>query len=99
MLSLTETNDRIVGVVHDVVEDCPGWTLNGVRSEEVVAALDSVTKRDGDEYFAFVRRAAANPIGRKVKLADLKDNSDLARIHAPTERGSNVSKNIAWPLQ
>jgi hypothetical protein len=33
-----------------------------------------------------VRRAAANPIGRKVKLADLKDNSDLTRISAPPER-------------
>jgi hypothetical protein len=33
-----------------------------------------------------VRRAAANPMGRKVKLADLKDNSDLARISNPTQR-------------
>jgi (p)ppGpp synthase/HD superfamily hydrolase len=90
MLSLSETSDRIVGVLHDVVEDCPGWTLDRLRaegfSEEVVAALDATTKRDGEEYFSFVRRAAANPIGRKVKLADLKDNSDLARVSNPTER-------------
>jgi hypothetical protein len=33
-----------------------------------------------------VRRAAANPIGRCVKLADLHDNSDLSRIAAPSER-------------
>ncbi len=90
MLAMSDTNDRIVGVLHDVVEDCAGWTLDRVRSEgfseEVVGALDSVTKRDGEEYFSFVRRAAANPIGRKVKLADLKDNSDLARIGNPTQR-------------
>jgi (p)ppGpp synthase/HD superfamily hydrolase len=90
MLSLTEENDRIVGVLHDVVEDCPGWTLNRLRAEgfsgEVVAALDSVTKRDGEDYFSFVRRAAANPIGRKVKLADLRDNADLTRISDATER-------------
>jgi hypothetical protein len=45
-----------------------------------------VTKRDGEDYEAFVRRAAINPIGRRVKLADLHDNSDLARIAMPSER-------------
>lgn len=34
---------------------------------------------------AFIRRAAGNPIARTVKLADLRDNSDLSRIPAPTE--------------
>jgi hypothetical protein len=29
-------------------------------------------------------RAAANPIGRQVKLADLRDNSDLSRITNPS---------------
>jgi (p)ppGpp synthase/HD superfamily hydrolase len=90
MLAMSDANDRIVGVLHDVAEDCAGWTLDRVRSEgfseEVLGALDSVTKRDGEEYFSFVRRAAANPIGRKVKLADLKDNSDLTRISNPTQR-------------
>ena len=42
--------------------------------------------RKDEEYFAFVRRAAANPIGRKVKLANLNDNSDLAHISNPTRR-------------
>jgi (p)ppGpp synthase/HD superfamily hydrolase len=90
MLAMSAANERIVGVLHDVIEDCASWTLDRVRgegfSEEIVVALDSVTKRDGEDYFSFVRRAAANPIGRKVKLADLKDNSDLTRISAPTER-------------
>jgi hypothetical protein len=30
--------------------------------------------------------AATNPIGRRVKLADLHDNSDLSRIAMPSER-------------
>jgi (p)ppGpp synthase/HD superfamily hydrolase len=89
MLTLSEPNDRIVAVLHDVVEDCDGWTLDRIRSEgfseKVVEALDSVTMREGEEYFSYVRRAVANPIGRKVKLADLKDNSDLGRISNPTQ--------------
>ncbi len=89
MLRVASTEERIVAVLHDVIEDC-GWSLDRLRaegfSEAVIAALDSVTRRDGESYEAFVLRAAANPIGRRVKIADLEDNCDLSRITNPTER-------------
>jgi (p)ppGpp synthase/HD superfamily hydrolase len=90
MLRVSSTDERIVAVLHDVCEDCPGWTLDRLRaegfSEHIIQALQSVTKRDGEDYEAFVRRAATNAIGRRVKLADLHDNSDLSRIAMPSER-------------
>jgi (p)ppGpp synthase/HD superfamily hydrolase len=90
MLSLSSPDERIVAVLHDVCEDCPGWNFDRLRAEgfadHIITALDSVTKRDGEEYEAFARRAAANPIGRRVKLADLADNCDISRIAHPTER-------------
>jgi hypothetical protein len=55
-------------------------------SERIIQALDSVTKRDRENYDGFVQRAGADPIGRVVKLADLRDNSDLSRIANPAER-------------
>jgi hypothetical protein len=68
----------------------PGWTLERLRDEgfsnAIIEALGSVTKRDGEDYEAFVQRAAANPIGRSVRLADLHDNCDLSRIAVPSER-------------
>jgi (p)ppGpp synthase/HD superfamily hydrolase len=89
MLRLSSPEERIVGVLHDVVEDTR-ITRDDLRatgfSEAVLEALDSVTERDGENYADFVVRAASNPIGRAVKLADLEDNCDLARIAAPTER-------------
>jgi (p)ppGpp synthase/HD superfamily hydrolase len=88
MMDLTSPEERIVAVLHDVCEDCPGWTFERLRgegfSEEILAALDSVTKREGEPYEEFALRAAANPIGRRVKLADLRDNSDLSRITNPS---------------
>lgn len=88
MLALQTPDERIVAVLHDVCEDCPGWDFDRLRregfSEVVLAALETVTKREGESYEDFVRRAGANPIGRAVKLADLRDNSDLSRIAAPT---------------
>jgi (p)ppGpp synthase/HD superfamily hydrolase len=90
MLSLPSNDERIVAVLHDVCEDCPGWTFERLRaegfSERILTALNSVTKRDGEAYEDFVRRAADNPIGRAVKLADMEDNCDLSRISSPTER-------------
>ena len=89
MLRLTTPEERITAVLHDVVEDC-SWTLDQLRaegfSEAVIDAVAAVTRQPHETYEAFVLRAAANPIGRRVKLADLADNSDLSRIANPTER-------------
>lgn len=86
MLRMTTLEERIVAVLHDVVEDC-GISLDDLRkegfSEAVLSAIQSVTKVPGESYEDFVERAAQNPIGRVVKLADLQENSDLSRIASP----------------
>jgi (p)ppGpp synthase/HD superfamily hydrolase len=97
MLRVSSIDERIVAVLHDVCEDCPGWTFDRLRGEgfavHIIEALQSVTKRDGEDYEAFVRRAAANPIGRSVKLADLHDNSDLSRMaRPPSERERQLTE-------
>ena len=87
MLRMTSLEERIVAVLHDVVEDC-AISLDDLRkegfSEEVLSAIESVTKVPGESYEDFVERAAQNPIGRVVKLADLEENSDLSRIASPS---------------
>jgi (p)ppGpp synthase/HD superfamily hydrolase len=86
MLAQTSEAARIAAVLHDVVEDGEDWTLERLRAEgfspEVVEAVDHLTKRESekDDYPAFVKRAAANPIARQVKLADLNDNLDVTRL-------------------
>jgi len=89
MLRMATLDERITAVLHDVVEDCD-VTLEMLRTEgfsdHVIEAIDSVTKRSGESYDDFVQRAASNPIGPRVKLVDLQDNSDLTRIQHPTER-------------
>ena len=88
MLKLGLPEERMAAVLHDIVEDC-GWTLERLRaegfSEAVIGAIDAVTKRPGEDYEGFVRRAAAHPIGRRVKIADMEDNLDPSRIKNPTK--------------
>ena len=73
---------KIVAVLHDVIEDTP-WTFADLEREgfsaEILAALDCVTKRDGEPYSEFVERSAANALARRVKVADLEDNMDIRR--------------------
>jgi (p)ppGpp synthase/HD superfamily hydrolase len=83
MFRLDGDIEKIVGVLHDVVEDSD-LTLADIRamgySEEIVAALDGVTRRDSETYAEFVERSRQNPISLRVKLADLEDNMDVRRL-------------------
>jgi (p)ppGpp synthase/HD superfamily hydrolase len=76
---------QMAGVLHDVLEDT-ALTAEELRRrgcpERVVAAVESVTRREGEAYLDMVRRAAADPLGRLVKLADNAHNSDETRLAA-----------------
>ena len=84
MQTLETEDEKIVGVLHDVVEDTH-WTFEKLADEgfstEIIDAVRSVTKTSEDsDYLDFIQRAKSNPIGRKVKIADLKHNMDITRI-------------------
>ena len=53
MLSLNTEEGRIVGVLHDVVEDCEGWNWQRLQdegfSEDIIQALHSVSKTPEEE--------------------------------------------------
>lgn len=76
--SVTGDEEVLVAWLHDVVEKGPGWTFQRLRdegfSERVIEAVDAMSKREGEDYFEFVRRSIANPLARPVKRADLADN-------------------------
>ena len=80
---------QIAAVLHDVVEDT-GVTLDDLRahgfSDEVVAAVNLLSRHSGDSYEQFIERLLPNPIARLVKRADLEDNMDLKRIPEPGEK-------------
>lgn len=75
----------ITGILHDLVEDTDVTNdyIREVWGDAVAYAVASVTRIEHptkETYMDFVRRSAQNKIGRKVKLADLDDNSDPERI-------------------
>jgi len=88
--SLDEPIARCAAFLHDVVEDCPGWTLARLAAEgippTVIAAVDALTKRAGEGEEAYLARVLANPLAVRVKIADTRDNMDLSRIAAPSPK-------------
>lgn len=81
-------NEKICGILHDLVEDTP-WTFEALRkegfSEEVISALVCVTKQPNESYTHFIERIKKNSLATKVKLNDLRDNMDITRLTFITE--------------
>ena len=70
--------DRVVvaALLHDVVEkDCISWSefAAAVDDDEVVRLVDVVTRRDGEDERAFLRRCAHDPVVLLIKRVDLLD--------------------------
>lgn len=66
-----------VAWLHDVLEDTEEnrETLLGAGiPEEVVVAVEALTKVEGLEYEAYLLRVRANPLARTVKIQDMLDN-------------------------
>lgn len=89
MLAVNGEHERMAAVLHDVVEDTP-LSLEDLQREgfpeAVIDAVRALTKLPGESRLAAAQRAAANPVARAVKLADVTDNMDLRRLPAPTQK-------------
>ena len=89
MNQMKSEDEKIVAVLHDIVEDT-NISLNDLRnegfSEEVVSAVECLTKQDGENYDSYIERISFNPLAVKIKLADLEDNRDLTRLPEVTDK-------------
>ena len=95
----TTDAEKIVALLHDTIEDTdvtPDYLLAEGFPREIVDAVLSVTKREGESYEDFVRRAKQNPIGRVVKLHDLEDNLNALRLdHFDADMAARYNKYLA----
>lgn len=78
----------IVALLHDVVEDTD-ITFENLEKEfpiEVIQCLKLLTHDKSVDYIEYVKKIKDNSIARKVKLADLKHNSDRTRLLSITQK-------------
>ena len=81
-------DEKIVGILHYVIEDCPEITYEYLLKEgfpnHIVFAIECLTKNPPDQdYTEFIRQTEKSALAVAVKLNDLRDNMDLTRFTKP----------------
>ncbi len=80
--------EKIVGVLHDVVEDTRLNIINLTDegfSEVIIDAVHTLTKLENEDYNHYIGRVMSNDLAIRVKLNDLTDNMDLRRLQELTD--------------
>lgn len=82
---------QCIGLGHDVIED-RSKTVTYARlremgfSERVIEGIRAMTKVPGETNEEYIERLKANPDAIRVKLADLRHNSDIRRLKGITPK-------------
>ena len=78
-----------VALLHDVIEDTD-YTFDDLEKEgftkKIIDAIKLITHDSNVPYLDYVNMIKENSIARKVKLADLKHNSDLSRLDLSVDK-------------
>lgn len=101
MLMGATEEERIVGVLHDVIEDSniTHEALKKVFGDIIADAVFALSRKSDESYMQFIRRTADNMLAARVKIHDLKDNMDIRRIKNPTHIDLQRSKKYARALK
>jgi (p)ppGpp synthase/HD superfamily hydrolase len=92
VLHYTKSTDeelQCIAVLHDVVEDCDvSWEdlVRAGMSDRVIRGVMALTKQRGQSYDEYKSLVFANVDAMRVKLADLRHNSDIRRLKGISER-------------
>jgi len=86
VMNLLNTSDEelmCIALLHDVVEDNKEYTfsmLSEVFTKRIVDAVRLLTKMPGQTHDEYMEGLFTNIDAMKVKMADLRHNSDLSRL-------------------
>lgn len=88
MMSVEKMDERIVALLHDVVEDSETTIeelANEGFSKKILRAVELLTKTEHKTYEDYIQEIKRNELARVVKSADLKDNMNISRLKTLTE--------------
>jgi len=89
MLSMETVEEKIVAILHDVIEDSI-VTIDDLRaenfSERILEALEPLTKKVHQSYEEYILAIKYNQLAKEVKIADLQDNMDIKRLNMLTAK-------------
>lgn len=106
MMRMETMREKVVALLHDVWEDSHPEFQEAISQllfrecpiEDYIRmfdALHALWRKKDETYEAYIRRVAGHRLARRVKLVDLEDNMNLARIHRPKDRDFERIKRYA----
>jgi (p)ppGpp synthase/HD superfamily hydrolase len=88
-LKTTDEELQCIALLHDVIEDTD-TTWDDLRAigctERVLAAVFALTKMPGQSYDQYKQEVMANEDAMRVKMSDLRHNTDIRRLKGVTEK-------------
>ncbi len=97
-----DEDTTVVALLHDVIEDTD-YTFDDLRNfgfaDRVISAIALMTHDDAVPYMEYVAQIKKNPIARAVKLADLRHNSDMARLDTVSPWDEKRAKKYAEAIR
>ncbi len=101
MLMGRTMEERIVGVLHDVIEHgkVTYESLIRIFGQRIADAVLAISRKPGETYMQYIHRLASDLLAATVKTYDLKDNMDGRRIPEPTSRDRQRTKKYAKALK
>lgn len=83
MMNAISIDEKIIAILHDVVEDS-GITIENLKnegfSENILSAIDCLTRRKKESYEDFINRISKNKLATNVKILDILDNLNTSRL-------------------
>lgn len=80
---------QCIAIGHDIIEDTDVTYKQLVDegfTERVISGIKALTKVPGETYDEYKLRVFANPDAMRVKMADLRHNTDIRRLKGATEK-------------
>ena len=78
-----------IAVLHDIIEDT-NVTYDDLRnagmSQRIIVGVAAMTKQRGQTPAEYLDQVLANPDAVRVKMADLRHNSDIRRLKGVTQK-------------
>lgn len=101
MMSLNSKVERVVAVLHDVLEDTDTTfeELREMFGQTIAEAVFALSRQKNESWEDFIRRVCSNELAMRVKRADISDNMSPLRLYKlEPETRIRLRKKYTWAI-
>ena len=94
---------KILGILHDTVEDTD-ITLDQLDHDyylprNILYSLSLLTHDEDISYEDYILKIKDDDLAREVKVMDIRDNSDIFRLHEVEEKHIKLIRRYHWAMK